>query len=193
MRPGGACTACPGFSLSRWTAHSRPQYHRHSRTAPPGCNPFTAAHRGRTEPRNRARVHEYRQAPPQATEPPTGRKAGNARKSPGQPHRATKRRRGYSNTAPPGKAPQIRPQRRTEASNPQPRTDTAGNTIYSPTEPRRAGVLSLYYHSRKRRTGAHRAAHRGQAAGGIETPGRASPQPPQPRHSTPGKNPGDFL
>lgn len=114
----------------------------HSR---PGC----------TEPRNRARVQGHRQAPKQATEPPTAA------------------HRGKQSTAP--------------------ETYTAGNTIYSPTEPRRAGVLSLYYHSRKRRTGAHRAAHRGQAAGGIETPGRASPQPPQPRHSTPGKNPGDFL
>lgn len=112
MRPGGACTACPGFSLSSsTTAHSRPARAQslHSR------------HRGRTEPRNRARVHEYRQAPPQATEPPTGRKAGNARKSPGQPHRATQRRRGYSHTTTAGKAPQSRPQRRTGASNPQPR------------------------------------------------------------------------
>lgn len=159
MRPGGACTACPGFSLSlhrprreRWTA-------AHRWTQPPRVQAvsYTHAHSrpGCTEPRNRARVQGYRQAPKRSTEPPTAA------------------HRGKQSTAP--------------------ETYTAGNTIYSPTEPRRAGVLSLYYHSRKRRTGAHRAAHRGQAAGGIETPGRASPQPPQPRHSTPGKNPGDFL
>lgn len=137
----------PGTAAHRWTQPPRvqavPYTHAHSR------------HRGRTEPRNRARVQGHRQAPKQATEPPTAA------------------HRGKQSTAP--------------------ETYTAGNTIYSPTEPRRAGVLSLYYHSRKRRTGAHRAAHRGQAAGGTETPGRTSPQPPQPRHSTPGENPGGFL
>lgn len=74
-----------------------------------------------------------------------------------------------------------------------PGNNTAGNAHKRPTEPPRAGVLSLYYSPPKRPTAAHRAAHRGQASGGTETPGRASPQPPQPRHSTPGKNPGDFL
>ena len=73
-----------------------------------------------------------------------------------------------------------------------PETNTAGNARKSPTEPRRAGVLSLYYPPPKRRTGAYRAAHRGQAARGIETPGRASPQPPQPRRNTPSENPGVF-
>lgn len=74
-----------------------------------------------------------------------------------------------------------------------PGNNTAGNAHKRPTEPPRAGVLSLYYSPPKRPTAAHRAAHRGQAAGGTETPGRASPQPPQPRHSTPGENPGGFL
>jgi len=74
-----------------------------------------------------------------------------------------------------------------------PGNSTAGNACKRPTEPRRAGVLSLYYPPPKLPTAAHRAAHRGQAAGGTETPGRASLQPPQPRHSTPGKNPGGFL
>lgn len=166
MRPGGACTACPGFSLSSsTTAHSRlaraittgnaagvfhtrrpgtePRRDAGQGTAPgqpptiPQAQPDSPArvqslhsrHRGRTEPRNRARVHEYRQAPPQATEPPTGRKAGNARKSPGQPHRATQRRRGYSHTTTAGKAPQSRPQRRTGASNPQPRHSIAGKAL----------------------------------------------------------------
>ena len=74
-----------------------------------------------------------------------------------------------------------------------PGNNTAGNAHKRPTEPPRAGVLSLYYPPPKRPTAAHRAARRGQAAGGTETPGRASPQPPQPRHSTPGENPGGFL
>ena len=74
-----------------------------------------------------------------------------------------------------------------------PGNNTAGNAHKRPTEPPRAGVLSLYYPPPKRPTAAHRAAHRGQAAGGTETPGRTSPQPPQPRHSTPGENPGGFL
>lgn len=136
-----ATAATPG----RWTEpqHSPGQTAAHSR------------HRGRTEPRNRARVQGYRQAPKRSTEPPTAA------------------HRGKQSTAP--------------------ETYTAGNTIYSPTEPRRAGVLSLYYPPPKRPTAAHRAAHRGQAAGGTETPGRTSPQPPQPRHSTPGENPGGFL
>lgn len=76
MRPGGACTACPGFSLSlhrprreRWTA-------AHRWTQPPRVQAVSythahSRHRGRTEPRNRARVQGHRQAPKQATEPPT--------------------------------------------------------------------------------------------------------------------------
>ena len=96
MRPGGACTACPGFSLSRWTAHSRhagtmdsPQHsHAHSR------------HRGRTEPRNRARVQGYRQAPKQATEPPTAAHRGKQSTAPTQHRRKS-----------PINAPQSRPGR----------------------------------------------------------------------------------
>lgn len=136
-----ATAATPG----RWTEpqHSPGQTAAHSR------------HRGRTEPRNRARVQGHRQAPKQATEPPTEGAQAQAIHSPGN--------------------------------------NTAGNAHKCPTEPPRAGVLSLYYPPPKRPTAAHRAAHRGQAAGGTETPGRTSPQPPQPRHSTPGENPGGFL
>ena len=53
----------PGTAAHRWTQPPRvqavPYTHAHSR------------HRGRTEPRNRARVQGHRQAPKQATEPPT--------------------------------------------------------------------------------------------------------------------------
>lgn len=137
----------PGTAAHRWTQPPRvqavPYTHAHSR------------HRGRTEPRNRARVQGHRQAPKQATEPPTEGAQAQAIHSPGN--------------------------------------NTAGNAHKCPTEPPRAGVLSLYYPPPKRPTAAHRAAHRGQAAGGTETPGRTSPQPPQPRHSTPGENPGGFL
>lgn len=159
MRPGGACTACPGFSLSRHriahsrparamdraaTGDSRPEY---STTAPAGKRDSHSPQR-RTEGQSRPGCN-----PPQATE--------------GQSH-ATGRK---------GTSPQSRPQRRTGASNPQPRTDTAGNAHKSPTEPPGAGVLSLYYPPPKRRTGTHRAAHRGQAAGGTETPGTPPPLP----------------
>lgn len=46
-----------------------------------------------------------------------------------------------------------------------PGDSTAGNAHKRPAEPPRAGVLSLYYPPPKRPTAAHRAAHRGQAAG----------------------------
>lgn len=100
--PGYSIPAAPGQShagtLDRVQLRdSRPQYHSPQPDSPARVQSLHSRHRGRTEPRNRARVHEYRQAPPQATEPPTGRKAGNARKSPGQPHRATQRRRGCKN------------------------------------------------------------------------------------------------
>ena len=164
MRPGGACTACPGFSLSIVTepptaAHSpRRDDGRHSR---PGCNPggiqrdspgIIPAH-SRDRPQSHATgqgVQEYRQARKQATEPPTGRKTGSRRKRHSQPHRATQRRRGYSYTTTAGKAPQSRPGR---------------------------GCYSLYYPPPKRRTGAHRAAHRGQASGGARIPGTPPPLP----------------
>lgn len=161
MRPGGACTACPGFSLSlHRPRRDDGRRNRAQEPQPPRVQavPYTHAHsrhRGRTEPRNRARVQGHRQAPKQATEPPTEGAQAQAIHSPGN--------------------------------------NTAGNAHKCPTEPPRAGVLSLYYQPPKRPTAAHRAAHRGQAAGGTETPGRASPQPPQPRHSTPGENPGGFL
>ena len=118
-------------------------------------------------------------APPQPTAAPPGRSPQ------GTPP-------GYSIPAAPGKAPQSRPQRRTGASNPQPRTDTAENAIYSPTEPRRAGVLSLYYHSRKRRTAAHRAAHRGQAAGGYRNAGEGKPTAATAPAQHPGQKSGRF-
>ena len=172
--PGWSLYSLPGlFSVhphraahsstpGRWTAQPpRVQSRRHTEGKPPGtlhhspgATPAHSRHRGRTEPRNRARVQGHKQAPKQATEPPT---AAHRRKQ---------------STAP--------------------ETNTAGNARKSPTEPPRAGVLSLYYPPPKRPTAAHRAAHRGQAARGIETPGRASPQPPQPRRNTPSENPGVF-
>lgn len=77
MRPGGACTACPGFSL--FLHRPRRDDGRRDRVQEPQpprvqAVPYTHAHsrhRGRTELRNRARVQGHRQAPKQATEPPT--------------------------------------------------------------------------------------------------------------------------
>lgn len=70
-------------------------------TAAPGCKlyhtpPPTAA----TEPRNRARVQGYRQAPKQATEPPTAAHRGKQSTAPGIAPPET-----------PGNAPQSRPGR----------------------------------------------------------------------------------
>lgn len=66
----------PGMAAHRWTQPPRvqavPYTHAHSR------------HRGRTEPRNRARVQGHRQAPKQATEPPTEGAQAQAIHSPGQ-------------------------------------------------------------------------------------------------------------
>lgn len=94
----------PGTAAHRWTQPPRvqavPYTHAHSR------------HRGRTEPRNRARVQGHRQAPKQATEPPTEGAQAQAIHSPGN--------------------------------------NTAGNAHKCPTEPPRAGVLSLYYPPPKR-------------------------------------------
>lgn len=81
--PAGQPTAAtPG----RWaeTQHS----HAHSR------------HRGRTEPRNRARVQGHKQAPKQATEPPTAAHRGKQSTAPGIAPPET-----------PGNAPQSRPGR----------------------------------------------------------------------------------
>lgn len=128
MRPGGACTACPGFSLSRWTAHSRHAGTMDRATAQPRPQPPQRAHR--------------------ATQP--GKGTG-VQASPETPHRA-------AHSGAQGQAIH------------SPGNSTAINARKRPTEPRRAGVLSLYYPPPKRRTGAHRAAHRGQAAGGTETP-----------------------
>ena len=157
--PGWSLYSLPGLFLCPATAAHRPRRDdgQSARATAPGQRRTGghSRHRGRTEPRNRARVQGHRQAPKQATEPPTEGAQAQAIHSPGN--------------------------------------NTAGNAHKCPTEPPRAGVLSLYYPPPKRPTAAHRAAHRGQAAGGTETPGRASPQPPQPRHSTPGENPGGFL
>lgn len=185
MRPGGACTACPGFSLSRHRiAHSRPARAMdraatgdsrpgYSTTAPAGQPQPTATHRWTEPPRVQSSTGH------RGTEPRRNRAQGyrQAHRAAHSRHRATQRRRGYSHTITAGKAPQSRPQRRTGASNPQPRTDTAENAHKRPTEPPGVGVLSLYYPPPKRRTGAHRAAHRGQAAGGTETPGTPPPLP----------------
>lgn len=185
MRPGGACTACPGFSLSRHRiAHSRPARAMdraatgdsrpgYSTTAPAGQPQPTATHRWTEPPRVQSSTGH------RGTEPRRNRAQGyrQAHRAAHSRHRATQRRRGYSHTITAGKAPQSRPQRRTGASNPQPRTDTAENAHKRPTEPPGAGVLFLYYPPPKRRTGAHRAAHRGQAAGGARTPGTPPPLP----------------
>lgn len=92
MRPGGACTACPGFSLSRWTEPQPPRRddgQSHS-TAPD------------------------RQPPTAATEDAQSHATG----------------QGYRGTGKPRNAPQSRPQRRTGASNPQPRKHTPPETPF---------------------------------------------------------------
>lgn len=146
--PGWSLYSLPGlFSVhphraahsstpGRWTAQPpRVQSRRHTEGKPPGtlhhspgATPAHSRHRGRTEPRNRARVQEYRQAPKQPHRAANRLKTGNRRKWHSQPHRATKRRPGYSYTTPPGKMPQSRPQPCTGASNPQPRKRTPPET-----------------------------------------------------------------
>lgn len=169
MRPGGACTACPGFSLSlrrprrddgqsaRATAPGRRRTGGHSR---PGCKLY------------------HIPTPTAATEGAQSHATG----------------QGYRDTGKPRNRPQSRPQRAHRRKQ-----STAPGTIppETPTNaPQSRPGRGCYPYTTRRQnapTAAHRAAHRGQAAGGTETPGRTSPQPPQPRHSTPGENPGGFL
>lgn len=105
MRPGGACTACPGFSLSlrrprrddgqsaRATAPGRRRTGGHSR---PGCKLY------------------HIPTPTAATEGAQSHATG----------------QGYRGTGKPRNAPQSRPQRRTGASNPQPRKHTPPETPF---------------------------------------------------------------
>lgn len=113
---------------------------------------------------------------------------------PQRAHRATQPGKGTGTTGKPRNRPQSRPQRAHRRKQ-----STAPGTIppETPTNaPQSRPGRGCYPYTTRRQnapTAAHRAAHRGQAAGGTETPGRTSPQPPQPRHSTPGENPGGFL
>lgn len=73
-----------------------------------------------------------------------------------------------------------------------PGNSTAGNACKRPTEPRRAGVLSLYYPPPKLPTAAHRAAHRGQAAGGYRNAGEGKPTAATAPAQHPGQKSGRF-
>lgn len=180
--PGYSIPAAPGQShagtLDRVQLRdSRPQYHRHSRTAPPGCNPSTAATEG-------AQSHA----------------TGQGYMNTGKPRHRPQSRPQAEKRETPGKAPDSPTEPRNAAGGipilPQPEkphraahSGAQGQAIHSPdtaspekpykcpTEPPGAGVLFLYYPPPKRRTGAHRAAHRGQAAGGARTPGTPPPLP----------------
>lgn len=88
MRPGGACTACPGFSLSRWTEPQPPRRDDgQSHSTAPDRQPPTAAtedaqshatgqgYRGTGKPRNRPqsrpqRAHRRKQSTAPGTIPP---------------------------------------------------------------------------------------------------------------------------
>ena len=157
MRPGGACTVCPGFSLSR---HSRPQATPGRWTERKSHSPGTAAHRW-TQPPQRAH---------RATQP--GKGTG-TQASPETGHRAA-----HSGA-------------QAQAIH-SPGNNTAGNAHKRPTEPPGVGVLSLYYPPPKRPTAAHRAAHRGQAAGGYGNAGEGKPTAATAPAQHPGQKSGRF-
>ena len=223
--PGYSIPAAPGQShagtLDRVQLRdSRPQYHRHSRTAPPGCNPSTAATEGA---QSHATGQGYRGTgkPRNAPQSRPGCNPGGGSFAPGwslyslpglfsvqlhhspQPPRPgdhhRERRRGIPYPPPRDRATPGRWTGYSSGTAAHNTTGTAGQPrpgAIPPQPPQRAHRAT----QPGKGTGVqaspetpHRAAHRGQAAGGTETPGRASLQPPQPRHSTPGKNPGDFL
>lgn len=160
MRPGGACTACPGFSLSlhrprreRWTA-------AHRWTQPPRVQAVSythahSRHRGRTEPRNRARVQGHRQAPKQATEPPTAahrRKQSTAPVTipPETPINAQQSRPGrgcYPYTTRRQNAPQRRTEPPTEGKPPGVQKRRGGQTHsrHSPGTAPRAKIRAIFY------------------------------------------------
>lgn len=159
MLPGGACTACPGFSLSlhrprreRWTA-------AHRWTQPPRVQAvsYTHAHSrpGCTEPRNRARVQGHRQAPKQATEPPTAahrRKQSTAPVTipPETPINAQQSRPGrgcYPYTTRRQNAPQRRTEPPTEDKPPGVQKRRGGQTHsrHSPGTAPRAKIRAIFY------------------------------------------------
>lgn len=192
MRPGGACTACPGFSLSSsTTAHSRPAraittgnaagvFHTRrpgteprrdagQGTAPgqpptiPQAQPDSPArvqslhsrHRGRTEPRNRARVQGYRQAPKRPTEPPTAAHRGKQSTAPGiappeTPVNAPQSHAGrgcYPYTTRRQNSPQRRTEPPTEGKPPgvQKRRGGQAYSRHSPGTAPRAKIRAIFY------------------------------------------------
>lgn len=68
---------------SRDSPQSRPGYNQPPQGQPRRI-PAHSRHRGRTEPRNRARVQGYRQAPKRPTEPPTAAHRGKQSTAPAQ-------------------------------------------------------------------------------------------------------------
>lgn len=104
MCPGGACTACPGFSLvHRRHSPGGTLYHRAARGTPPqrrteGAQSHATGqgYRGTATPPGRC---TERTEPPQRARA-TAPEKGNRRKGHLQPHRTTPRRRGYSYTTP---------------------------------------------------------------------------------------------
>ena len=125
----------PGTAAHRWTQPPRvqavPYTHAHSR------------HRGRTEPRNRARVQGHRQAPKQATEPPTAAHRRKQSTAPGTippetPTNAPQSRPGrgcYPYTTRRQNAPQRRTEPPTEGKPPG-GTETPGRASPQPPQPR---------------------------------------------------------
>lgn len=161
MRPGGACTACPGFSL--FLHRPRRDDGRRDRVQEPQpprvqAVPYTHAHsrhRGRTEPRNRARVQGHRQAPKQATEPPTAAHRGKQSTAPGivppeTPVNAPQSRPGrgcYPYTTRRQNAPQRRTEPPTEGKPPGVQKRRGGQTHsrHSPGTAPRAKIRAIFY------------------------------------------------
>lgn len=160
MRPGGACTACPGFSL--FLHRPRRDDGRRDRVQEPQpprvqAVPYTHAHsrhRGRTELRNRARVQGHRQAPKQATEPPTAAHRRKQSTAPGTippetPINAPQSRPGrgcYPYTTRRQNAPQRRTEPPTEGKPPgvQKRRGGQAHSRHSPGTAPRAKIRAVF-------------------------------------------------
>ena len=156
--PGWSLYSLPGLFLCPATAAHRPRRDdgQSARATAPGQRRTGghSRHRGRTEPRNRARVQGHRQAPKQATEPPTAAHRRKQSTAPGTippetPINAPQSRPGrgcYPYTTRRQNAPQRRTEPPTEGKPPgvQKRRGGQAHSRHSPGTAPRAKIRAVF-------------------------------------------------
>ena len=156
--PGWSLYSLPGLFLCPATAAHRPRRDdgQSARATAPGQRRTGghSRHRGRTEPRNRARVQGHRQAPKQATEPPTAAHRRKQSTAPGTippetPTNAPQSRPGrgcYPYTTRRQNAPQRRTEPPTEGKPPgvQKRRGGQAHSRHSPGTAPRAKIRAVF-------------------------------------------------